>query len=167
METHPGETMEKRDLLQKLISMYKEAGLGISNKDLFHQIFTFMLAGHETSSIGLTWVIFQLAKYHNHQRRLQEEIKDALDGGSKITFETIDKLRFLDNFIKETMRLYPVGLAVGRQARSTDRFCPYMIPAGTRLLVNIAALSNNPEHWKNPNDFDPDRFDVKGRYNNA
>ena len=162
MDNHPGETIEKPDLLQKLISMYKEAGLSTSNKDLFHQIFTFMVAGHETTSLSMTWVIFQLAKYPNYQARLQEEIENAFDGGSEITFDALDKLRFLDNFIKETLRLYPVALAIGRQARNADKFGPYTIPSGTGFFINVACLNRSPEHWKNPEDFDPDRFDTQG-----
>ena len=163
METHPGQTVERHDLLQKLISMYEEAGLSISNKDLFHQIFTFMIAGHETTSLSMTWFIFLLAKYHHYQPRLRKEIMEAMDGGSEITFDSLDKLRCLDNFIKETMRLYPVALAIGRQAKNADKIGPYTIPAGTRVFVQAACLSRNPEHWKNPDEFNPDRFDVQGR----
>ena len=162
IESHPGETMEKPDLLQKLISMYDEAGLSISNKDLFHQIFTFMMAGHETTSLSMTWVIFLLAKYHQYQPRLKAEVEEAFDGGSEITFDAIDKLRFLDNVIKETMRLYPVALFIGREARSADKFGAYTIPSGTRVFVHVTTLSRNPQHWKNPNAFDPDRFDRQG-----
>ena len=70
METHPQEAIEKKDLLQKLISMYEEGGLSMSNKDLFHHIFTFMIAGHETTSLSMTWAVFLLAKYPNYQPRL-------------------------------------------------------------------------------------------------
>ena len=162
MEAHPGETMEKPDLLQKFISIYEEAGLSISNKDLFHQIFTFMIAGHETTSLVLTWTAFHLAKYHEFQPRLQKEIEEALDGRSEVTFDDLDKLRLLDHCIKETMRLFPVGIFVGREAAKEVKIGPYTIPRGTRVFVNFAALLRNPEHWKNPDEFDPDRFDVHG-----
>ena len=162
MESHPGETVERHDLLQKLISMYEEAGLSISNKDLFHQIFTFMIAGHETTSLSMTWFIFLLAKYHHYQPRLRKEVMEAMDGGSEITFDSLDKLRSLDNFIKETMRLYPVALVAGRQARNEDKIGPYTIPSGTRFFINIACLHRNKDYWTHPDEFNPDRFDVQG-----
>jgi len=164
MESHPGETVERQDLLQKLISMYEEAGLSISNKDLFHQIFTFMVAGHETTSLSMAWFIFLLAKYHHYQPRLRKEIMEAMDGGSEITFDSLDKLRCLDNFIKETMRLYPVALIVGRQARNADKIGPYTIPAGTRFYINIASLNRNKDHWTHPDEFNPERFDLQGEH---
>jgi len=164
MESHSGETVERQDLLHKLISMYQEAGLSISNKDLFHQIFTFMIAGHETTSLSMTWFIFLLAKYHHYQPRLRQEIKEAMDGRSEITFDSLDKLQSLDNFIKETMRLYPVALSIGRQAKNADKIGPYSIPPGTRVFVQCACLSRSPEHWKNPDEFNPDRFDVQGEH---
>ena len=162
MEAHPGETMEKPDLLQKLISMYEEAGLSISNKDLFHQIFTFMLAGHETTSLSMAWFTFLLAKHHESLPRLQSEIKEALDGKLEVTFDDLDKLRFLDDCIKENLRLYPAAVFTGRRASKEDKFGPYTIPANTKLFISIGALNRNPKYWKNPDDFDPDRFSQEG-----
>ena len=162
MEAHPGETIEKTDLLQKLIKMYEEAGLSISNKDLFHQIFTFMLAGHETTSVSMTWFIFLLAKYDELQPRLRKEIEEALDGRSDITFDDLDKLSFLDDCIKETMRLYPTVVYIGRCSLKEDKLGPYTIPPNTRVVLKIGSLGHDPKYWKNPNEFDPDRFKSKG-----
>ena len=162
MEKHPGERMERPDLLQKLISMYEEAGLTISNKDLFHQVFTFMLAGHETTSLSMTWAIFLLAKYHKYQLRLRNEIREILGDRSDVTFDDLDKFTMLDNCIKETMRLYPAALFTGRVAVKEDTIGPYTIPPKTNLLINIGALNRNPKHWRNPDDFDPDRFQKEG-----
>jgi len=162
METHPQEAIEKKDLLQKLISMYEEGGLSMSNKDLFHHIFTFMIAGHETTSLSMMWAVFLLAKYPNYQPRLRKEIMDAMDGGTEITFDALDKLQFLDNFIMETLRLYPVVLNVGREAKKADKIGPCTIPPGTNVFVQIACMNRSPEHWKDPDVFNPDRFDIQG-----
>ena len=164
MDAHPGETMEKSDLLQKLISMYEEAGLSITNKDLFHQIFTFMLAGHETTSVSMTWFATLLAKNHEFLPRLQSEINDALDGRSEVTFDDLDKLRFLDDCMKENLRLYPVTLFTGRKSLAEDKFGQYTIPPNTDFLVDISALNRHPKHWKNPDKFDPDRFHQQGMF---
>ena len=163
METHPQEAIEKKDLLQKLISMYEEGGLSMSNKDLFHHIFTFMIAGHETTSLSMMWAVFLLAKYPNYQPRLRKEIMDAMDGGTEITFDALDKLQFLDNFIMETLRLYPVVLNVGREAKKADKIGPCTIPPGTNVFVQIACMNRSPEHWKDPDVFNPDRFDIQGK----
>jgi len=162
MASHPGETMEKPDLLQKLISMYEEAGLSISNKDLFHQVFTFMLAGHETTSLSMTWFIFLLATYQKYQPKIQNEIKEVLGDRSEVTFEDLDKLPALDNCIKETMRVYPAVLFTGRGCVKEDKIGPYTIPPKTKLLINIGCLGRNPKSWDNPDEFDPDRFSRVG-----
>ena len=162
MAAHPGETMEKPDLLQKLISMYEEAGLSMSNKDLFHQVFTFMLAGHETTSLSMTWFIFLLAKYQKYQPKIQSEIKEVLGDRSEVTFDDLDKLPALDNCIKETMRIYPSVLFTGRGCVKEDKIGPYTIPRNTKLLINIGSLSRNPKSWDNPDEFDPDRFSRVG-----
>ena len=163
METHSREAKENQDLLQKLISMYEEGGLSMSNKDLFHHVFTFLIAGHETTSITLTWVFFLLAKHHHYQPRLRKEIMEAIDGRSEITFDDLGKLRFLDNFISETLRLYPVALNIGREAIKADKIGPYTIPPGTNVFIQVACMNRNPEYWKDADVFNPDRFDVQGK----
>ena len=158
----PAKTMENEDLLQKLISMYGEAGVSMSNKDLFHQVFTFMIAGHETTSVTLTWTTFLLAKYPEFQTRLQSELDEALHGKTEITFEDLNKLNFLESCIKESMRLCPVVIYFGRKAIKDDKIGPYTIPAGTELVINLGALGSNPSYWKNPEEFNPDRFSEDG-----
>jgi len=164
METHPREAIEKQDLLQKLISMYEEGGLSMSNKDLFHHVFTFLIAGHETTSISLTWCFFLLAKHHHYQPRLRKEIMEAADGRSEITFDDLDKLQFLDNFILETLRLYPVALNLGREAIKADKIGPYTIPPGTNVFIQVACMNRNPEYWKDADVFNPDRFEDLGEH---
>ena len=160
----PAKTMENEDLLQKLISMYGEAGVSISNKDLFHQVFTFMIAGHETTSVTLTWTTFLLAKYPEFQTRLQSELDEALHGKSEITFEDLNKLNFLESCIKESMRLCPVVTNVGRQTIKDDKIGPYTIPAGTELVINVSTLCTSPCYWEHPEEFNPDRFSQEGEF---
>ena len=164
MHSHPEKTSQKQDLLQKLITLYEEAGLSISNKDLFHQIFTFMLAGHETTSVSMTWFIFLLAKYDELQPRLRKEIEEALGGRSEFTFDDLEKLQFLDDCLKESMRLYPALIFTPRCSLKEEKFGPYKIPPNTRVLVDIGTLCRNPKYWKNPDEFDPDRFKSKCKW---
>ena len=158
LETNPQQTSQKHDLLQTFITMSKEAGISASKQELFQHIFNFMLAGHETTSLSLTWFTFLLAKYDEVQPRLRKEIEEALDGRSEFTYDDMDKLKFLDNCIKESMRLYPAALCTSRYTLKDEKFGPYTVPSNTRLLVHIGSLSRDPKYWKNPDEFDPDRF---------
>ncbi len=94
MKDSPNQTSARNDLLQRLINMYEAADEGISNKGLFHQIFTFMLAGHETTSLTLTWILYLLAKHPEIQSRARKEVKEVLGNSDDVTLEDLDKLKF-------------------------------------------------------------------------
>ncbi len=158
MKESPNQTSARNDLLQRLINMYEAADEGISNKGLFHQIFTFMLAGHETTSLTLTWILYLLAKHPEIQSRARKEVKEVLGNSDDVALEDLDKLKFLDDCIKESMRLYPVAPFTGRKSRVEDKIGPYVIPAGTSVVVLIGALNRNEKLWENASQFNPDRF---------
>ena len=72
---------------------------------------TFLLAGHETTSISVCWMLHLLARHPHEQDLLREELVKAFPDKSKInpTFDEINSLEYLNCIVKETLRLYPPG----------------------------------------------------------
>ena len=72
---------------------------------------TFLLAGHETTSSSVCWVLHLLAQHPHEQDLLREELVKAFPDKSKInpTLEEINSLEYLNCIIKETLRLFPPG----------------------------------------------------------
>jgi len=56
------------------------------------------------------------------------------------------------------MRLYPPAWMIGRAARKDDVIGPFLIPAGTFVLVSPYVTHRHPRLWGNPEAFDPMRF---------
>lgn len=90
----------------------------ISDEDILNNINTFMFAGSDTSSLAVTWILYHLAKYPAVQDRLREELfsalPDTLEDMSTLTedevhslYATVENLPFLENVIKESLRLVP------------------------------------------------------------
>lgn len=65
-----------------------------------------MLAGVETSAVALSWSLYILAEKPDIQARLREELAEL---GDDIAYSELEKLTYLDNFIKESLRVYPPG----------------------------------------------------------
>ena len=67
---------------------------------------------------------------------------------------------------QEVLRLYPPGGGTGRESPSDDfKLSGYTIPKGTRILLSFYTNQRNPEHWEDPEMFDPSRFDPdRGKY---
>ncbi|KAB5530028.1 hypothetical protein DKX38_020109 [Salix brachista] len=114
------------------------------------------LTGAGSTAVTLTWALSLLLNNPSVLEAAQEE----LDKQEKWVEESdIQNLTYLQAIVKETLRLYPPGLLTGiREAMEDCHISGYYVPRGTRLVVNIWKLHRDPRVWKNPDEFQPERF---------
>ena len=77
-------------------------------------------------------------------------------------YDDITKMKTLNNCIKESMRLYPAAPLIARTSVKEDKIGPYVIPAKTGVFIDLGSLFRSEEHWKRPDEYNPDRFNEKG-----
>ena len=130
---------------------------------IFLQVFTFILAGNETSSVSLAWTLYELAKNPHIQDKLRREVEKAFSDEGELTWEKLEKLQFLENVIKESLRLHPPADVTSRVALSDVEIGGYFVPRGTMILLPIDAVQRSSHYWANPDLFDPQRFEENGR----
>ena len=121
-----------------------------------------MLAGHETTSVALAWTLYELAKNPLIQEKVRAEINTVLREGNELTWDTVEELKYLENVIKESLRLHPPAYLTGRAPCSDEIVGGYLIPKGTMIIFPIDSLQRVTQHWSNPDDFEPERFHEKG-----
>ena len=140
----------------------KENGINIfKDNDVLTQVTSFMIAGHETTSMTMTWTILLLAKHQEYQERARQEIRRVLGNKDDVTLHDVKEMKFLDNCIKESMRLYPAIITANRETIADIHVGPYMIPKNTKIKVDIASIHRSEKYWKEANRFNPDRFDAE------
>ncbi|KAF6030373.1 hypothetical protein EB796_011358 [Bugula neritina] len=143
-------------VFSKLLSArYEGKDEGLSDTALRDHIVSFMVAGYETSSSTLTWLMLELARNPDMQEKLHAELSLITDYKT-ITGEDLESFRFLDSCIKETLRLYPAASAILRNAVNDDIINGYEIPAGTELVLHFGAMMRT--QVENGEIFDPNRF---------
>lgn len=129
-------------------------------------------AGFTTTSSLLSWLIYGLVTYPGMQERmLQEMIDNDIDEDTQWDADTVDKLPFMVNYIKEMQRRHNPSFQPARTAK-VDMILPggYKIPKDGIVIPALHHIHNNPNLWENPNKFDPDRWDtekVKNRHKGA
>ncbi|XP_011701419.1 PREDICTED: cytochrome P450 4C1-like isoform X1 [Wasmannia auropunctata] len=152
-------TIKKKQLalLDLLIATFQE-GL-LTDSDIKEEVDTFMAGGHDTTAIGISFLLALLAEHEDIQDCVRKEIDTVMqENGRKFTTKSLQSLSYLDRCIKETLRLYPSGYQISRVTGEDVKLQSYLVPAGTTVLLNIYGVHRDPNFWPNPEIFDPDRF---------
>ncbi len=149
---------EPKDLLARLIAARdSETGGGMSPAEVRDQVVTIFMAGHETTSLALTWTFYQLSQHPKVEAKLHAELTDVLGGRTPVN-QDVAHLRYTRMVIEESMRLYPPAHTFGRQPIADDHILGHRIPAGAEVLILPWLIHRKPSLWENPELFDPERF---------
>jgi cytochrome P450 len=116
-------------------------------------------AGHETTSIALSWAFEYIAAHPQVEARLRDEIATAT-GRAELAAEHLDKLDYLDAVIKESMRLSPLNPVIPRLVArdETIEVSNYVVPPGVHVAANSYSAHRRAETYPDPNVFRPERF---------
>lgn len=132
---------------------------------LFYIIGDLFIAGTDTTTNSMLWMVLYMCLYPDIQEKVQEEI-DAVIGRDRIPSLT-DKgcLPFTEATIMEVQRMtVVVPLAIPHMASQTTVFRGYTIPKGTVIIPNLWSVHRDPSVWDCPDDFNPSRFlDEQGK----
>ena len=156
----------KLDFLDILLTATDEDGVGLTDLEIRNEVDTFMFEGHDTTTSGVCWTLYCLAKYPEHQNKVREEVRSILSGRECLEYNDLKDLKYTQWCIKEAMRLYPPVFDIFRETHSEIELDGHKVPKGVWLSIAIISLHHNPEIWPNPEEFDPLRFEpsnVKGR----
>jgi cytochrome P450 len=145
------------DLLDMLLNARYDDGSEMSESQLVDEILILFAAGHETTSNALTFTTELLARNPEAQLKILEEI-------SKVKSESNDIMYWIKNatytklVIEESMRLYPPAYFIDRVNSEEDVYEGMILPKGSTLLFSVYEIHRHPNFWKNPEEFNPERF---------
>ncbi len=122
-----------------------------------------LVAGTDTTAVTLSWATLWAANYPEKQAKVREEI-DRVLGDRQARVEDLSDLPYTQAYLKETMRVWPVGpLAIPHAAKEDipiqDNGKEYNLPKGTIMCLNTLCLHRNPDTWgPDAHVFRPERF---------
>jgi cytochrome P450 / NADPH-cytochrome P450 reductase len=155
------------DLLGRMLnSAHPESGERLDDRNIRHQVITFLIAGHETTSGALSFALYGLVKNPAVLARATAEV-DALWGAAddpRPSHADVGELRYVRQVIDEALRLWPTAPAFGRTALAdTVVGGRYALAKGQSVLTIVPALHRDPVWGDNVEAFDPDRFTPERR----
>ncbi|KAH8883252.1 putative benzoate 4-monooxygenase cytochrome P450 [Thozetella sp. PMI_491] len=151
-----------QDIMSWLLRAFKQkdATAPPSEAALHEDSRVLIIAGSETTATALACVFYFLAKYPAVQAKLQQQILTAVPGVEQWSYEKVKSVSYLDDVIKESLRLKPPLLTGGHREvpKKGIQVDEVYIPGGTNVFVPIQKIQTDPRYWKRSMEFIPERF---------
>jgi cytochrome P450 len=149
---------EGADLLSLLMAARDEdTGERMTDAQLRDEVVTMLLAGHETTSVALSWAWAQLDLHPEVRGRLQEELAGVL-GGRLPTAEDVPRLRYTRGVVEEALRLHPPAYIFFRRVKADDVVAGCRVRKGGVVVITPLVPHRDPAHWPEPEAFRPERW---------
>jgi cytochrome P450 len=149
------------DLLSMLLHAHDaETDSAMDDRQLRDESVTFLVAGHETTAVALSWTWHLLGNHPDVEARLHEELGRVLNGRPPVLSD-LDRLPYTRMVLEEAMRLYPPAWATSRQAVGDDEVGGRRVRAETMIILSPYVTHRHPELWPDPERFDPGRFSAE------
>ncbi|XP_044755144.1 uncharacterized protein LOC123314094 [Coccinella septempunctata] len=158
------ENIQRNDLLDILIELSQQKSPNNVHEfdDLRRsaQAVLFSGTGTESTALPLALGLHELACHPDIQDELRREIYQNLDIDGNVTYESLNKMKYLDMVVKETLRLHPFLPFVTRYASEDYKIesTGLIIEKGTQILVPTRAIHKDPKYFPEPLKFKPERF---------
>eukprot|EP01080_Neovahlkampfia_damariscottae_P001748 gene1748-517_t len=150
-------TDDSGDLLSLLMTAEMD-GEKISDELVVDESFTFLFAGHDTTSSLVSNTIFLLCAHPDIQQKLREHILENLKDKEHVSYEDIEKMEYLHQVVNESFRMIPPVAEIDRETDKDMFIGDLYVPKETLVGINIYGLHHNPKIWKDPYRFNPDRW---------
>ena len=152
------------DLLAHMLEAQDpETGQRMSPEELVFNMQFFIVAGHETTALALSWALYLLANVPVEQDKARQQARTVLAGRAARP-EDLPSLPLVRQVLEEAMRLYPpVGL-LARTVVAQDELCGRIMRPGDILFLPIWALHRHELLWDRPAEFLPARFEAAPKH---
>ncbi|KAI0085847.1 cytochrome P450 [Irpex rosettiformis] len=153
---------DKKDILYLMMTgKDKETGVGMTDESIKLNMLTFLIAGHETTSGLLSFVLYHLLKNPEAMRKLRDEV-DTNIGQRQMTVDDVNKLPYLIAVLRETLRLsspVPMRAATPLEDTTLDGGKYAVEKDSTKIWCNVYQIHRDPAIWgPDAEEFKPERM---------
>lgn len=130
------------------------------------EMLNIMIAGRDTTTATLTFLVYCLSQHPEVLAKLRQEILEVVGPSERPTYQNIKDCRYLRAVINETLRLYPAvpfNIRYAKRATTLPAIDgigkPYYVPKGAGIGYSVFVMHRRPDLWgPDAHLFDPERF---------
>ncbi|KAL0719115.1 hypothetical protein Bca4012_068439 [Brassica carinata] len=154
------ENHQDKDVMDELLAACQdeEAEYKITRNHIKALFVEQFIGGTDTSVQTTQWAMAEILNNHKVLDKLREEIDSAVGCSRLIQEMDLPNLPYLQAVVKEALRLHPPGPLLVRKFQEGCEIKGFYIPEKTILVINAYAVMRDPDSWKDPDDFKPERF---------
>jgi cytochrome P450 len=152
-----GQIGDGGDLVSLLLAARYEDGRAMSSRQVRDEVMTIVLAGHETTTVALTWAWYLLAGHPQVEARLQAEVEAVL-GDRLPALSDLPRLVYTNQVVSEVLRLYPPIWALAREAIQDVEIGGHPLRKGDVALCSQWAMHRDQRYFERPDAFEPERW---------
>jgi cytochrome P450 len=145
------------DAISMLVEASRAPADRLSDRELRDEVMTLFMAGHETTSLALTWSLYLVGIHAGADRALDGELAAVLDGRLPNVGD-IPQLRYTEAVVLEALRLYPPAYALSREAIVATSVAGHSLPSRGIAFISIWATHRRPDLFDDPVSFRPERW---------
>jgi cytochrome P450 len=156
LEAAPGQAPQ--NMLEAMLIASDQEGSGITPNDVLGNVSTMLLAGEDTTSSALAWLIWLLSRNQEALRKATEEVRRAAPDVAQFTIEQMDALDYLDACVNEALRLKPPAPFIPLQAAKPATIGDVHVPKDGFIWCVLRHDSVSEQHLHNAKQFNPQRW---------
>src|SRR4028118_1628043 len=150
-------TPSGNDALSLLISARDDEGNSLSLDELKDQVLLLLFAGHDTLTSAIASFCLLLAQNPDVMAKVRAE-QQQFPATEPLTFELLKQMTYLEQVLREVLRLVPPVRSIFRKVINACEFGGYEIPKGWTVACGINQTHQDSQLYPEPERFDPDRF---------
>ncbi|XP_050342354.1 cytochrome P450 302a1, mitochondrial [Nymphalis io] len=149
---------EKDDADKSLLASFLQQP-NVDIKDITGVMVDILMAAIDTTSYTTSFALYHLARNQDSQNKLFEELISLMpEKDADITSDILLKAVYLRSCVKESLRLNPVAIGVGRVLQNDIILKGYLIPKDTVVVMQNMVASRLPQYLRDPLLFKPERW---------
>ncbi|XP_044970546.1 cytochrome P450 716B1-like [Hordeum vulgare subsp. vulgare] len=160
-----GKASRDNDLITCLLSLKDGHGERLlTDEEIVDNAMVALIAGHDTSSILMTFMVRHLANDDATLAAMvqeHEEIANNKGDGEALTWEDLTKMKLTWRVAQETLRVVPPIFGNFRRALEDTEFDGYLIPKGWQVFWTANVTHMDASIFHEPAKFDPSRFETE------